>query len=178
MIYFNLLKEGVNIMDKLVRKIEVPLAKNVMHKNNLYLIKDKDVDKLAEVAMDAYIDYPLHNHFTGGKYNAKVSKLIMKISLKTMLKDAVIYADSEEMNGFAVFLPFGFTGSKVLPFLFNGGLKLLFVAGPRIIGKLIKYESFAMKLKNKYTKDVDWYLYNLSIRILFVFYVDSHETCK
>lgn len=43
----------------------------------------------------------------------------MKISLKTMFKDAVIYADSEEINGFAIWLPFGFTGSKTIPFILN-----------------------------------------------------------
>ena len=88
----------------------------------------------------------------------------MEISLKTMYKDAVIYADSEEMNGFAVFLPFGFTGSKTLPFILNGGLKLIFLAGPSIIFRLLKYEVFAMKLKRKYTNNFDWYLYNLSVK--------------
>ena len=88
----------------------------------------------------------------------------MKIALKTMFKDAVIYADSEEMNGFAVFLPFGFTGSKTLPFILNGGLKLIFLAGPGIIVRLLKYEIFAMKLKRKYTNNFDWYLYNLSVK--------------
>ena len=57
-----------------------------------------------------------------------------------MLKDAVIYADSEEMNGFAVWLPFGFTGSKTLPFLMNGGLSLILHSGPGIIGRLLTYE--------------------------------------
>ena len=103
-------------MDKLVRKIEVPLAKKAIEKAGLYIVQKKDLDRLAEVAADAYCDYPLHNWFTKGKYDAKASKLIMQISLKTMTEDAVIYADSEEINGFAVWLPFGFTGSKTIPF--------------------------------------------------------------
>lgn len=151
-------------MDKLVRKIEVPLAKNVIRKNGLYIIEKKDIDAVAEIAADAYEDYPLHNWFTKGKYNKKVSKLIMKISLKTMFKDAVIYADSPELNGFAIWLPFGFTGSKTLPFLFNGGFKLIFTVGIGIIGRLLTYETYAMKLKKKYTNNVDWYAYNLSIK--------------
>ena len=71
----------------------------------------------------------------------------MQISLKTMTEDAVIYADSEEINGFAVWLPFGFTGSKTLPFLLNGGLKLIFHSGLGIIGRLLTYETYAMNLK-------------------------------
>ena len=37
-------------------------------------------------------------------------------------------------------------------------------SGPGIIRKLLVYETFAMKLKKKYTGHIDWYLYNLSVR--------------
>ena len=151
-------------MDKLVRKIEVPLAKRAIERAGLYLVEKKDLDRLAVVAADAYRDYPLHNWFTGGKYDAAASRLIMQISLKTMTEDAVIYADSEEMNGFAVWLPFGFSGSKTVPFLVNGGLKLIFHSGFGIIGRLLKYENYAMNLKKEFTDNYDWYLYNLSIK--------------
>lgn len=151
-------------MDKLVRKIETPLAKKIIEKAGLYIVKKEDLKKLAEVAADAYQDYPLHNWFTKGKYDPVASKLIMQISLKTMIEDAVIYADSEEMNGFAVWLPLGFTGSKTIPFLVNGGLRLIFHSGIGIISRLLTYENYAMNLKKEFTEHVDWYLYNLSIK--------------
>ena len=151
-------------MDKLVRKIEIPLARNAIRKAGLYLVTKEDVDRLAEIAADAYQDYPLHNWLTNGKYDKIASKLIMQISLKTMTEDAVIYADSEEMNGFAVWLPLGFTGSKTIPFLASGGLKLILHSGLGIIGRLLTYENYAMNLKKEFTDHYDWYLYNLSIR--------------
>ena len=151
-------------MDKLVRKIEVPLAKKTIEKAGLYIVKKEDLDRLADIAADAYQDYPLHNWFTNGKYDKKASKLIMQISLKTMTEDAVIYADSEEMNGFAVWLPIGFAGSKTIPFLVNGGLALILHSGPGIIGRLLTYENYAMNLKKDFTDNYDWYLYNLSIK--------------
>ena len=151
-------------MDKLVRKIEIPLAKKVIEDAGLYIIQKNDLDRLARVAADAYRDYPLHNWFTKGRYDAVASELIMQISLKTMTEDAVIYADSEEINGFAVWLPFGFSGSKTMPFLMNGGLKLIFHSGFGIIGRLLTYESYAMNLKKQFTDNYDWYLYNLSIK--------------
>ena len=151
-------------MDKLVRKIEIPLAKKAIERAGLYIVPNKDVDRLAEVAANAYRDYPLHNWFTKGKYDEKASKLIMQISLNTMTEDAVIYADSEEINGFAVWLPFGFTGSKTLPFLLNGGLRLILHSGLGIIGRLLTYETYAMGLKKEFTDHFDWYLYNLSIK--------------
>ena len=151
-------------MDKLVRKIEIPLARNAVEKAGLYLVEEKDLDRLAEIAADAYQDYPLHNWLTKGKYDKVASKLIMQISLRTMTEDAVIYADSEAMNGFAVWLPFGFTGSKTIPFLFSGGLKLILHSGLGIIGRLLTYENYAMGLKKEFTDNYDWYLYNLSIK--------------
>ena len=151
-------------MDKLVKKIEIPIARSVIEKAGLYLVQEKELDRLAEVAADAYRDYPLHKWLTKGKYDAKASRLIMQISLKTMTEDAVIYADSEEMNGFAAWLPFGFTGSKPLPFLLNGGLSLILHSGPGIIGRLLTYENYAMGLKKEFTNHFDWYLYNLSIK--------------
>ena len=151
-------------MDKLVRKIEIPLARKAIEKAGLYLVPKEEIARLAEVAADAYRDYPLHNWLTKGTYDAKASKLLMQISLKTMTEDAVIYADSEELNGFAVWLPFGFTGSKTLPFLMNGGLRLIFHAGPSIIGRLLTYETYAMNLKKTFTENYDWYLYNLSVK--------------
>ena len=151
-------------MDKLVRKIEIPLAKRAIEDAGLYIVSKKDVDRLSAVAADAYRDYPLHNWFTSGNYDAKASQLIMQISLKTMTEDAVIYADSEDINGFAAWLPFGFTGSKTIPFLMNGGLRLIFHSGPGIIGRLLKYETYAMNLKKNFTDNYDWYLYNLSIK--------------
>ena len=151
-------------MDKLVRKIEIPLARNAIESAGLYIVQKNDLDRLADVAADAYRDYPLHNWLTKGKYDEEASKLIMQITLRTMTEDAVIYADSEEINGFAVWLPFGFTGSKTLPFLMNGGLKLIFHSGLGIIGRLLTYESYAMNLKKEFTDNYDWYLYNLSIK--------------
>ena len=151
-------------MDKLVRKIEIPLAKGAIENAGLYLVQKKDLKRLAEVAADAYRDYPLHNWLTKGKYDKVASKLIMQISLKTMTEDAVIYADSEEINGFAVWLPFGFTGNKALPFLINGGLRLIFHSGLGIIGRLLTYETYAMNLKKSFTENYDWYLYNLSVK--------------
>ena len=151
-------------MDKLVRKIEIPLAKRVIEKAGLYIVQKKDIDRLAEVAADAYRDYPLHNWFTKGKYDAKASELLMKVTLKTMTEDAIIYADSEEINGYAVWLPFGFTGNKTLPFLRNGGLKLFLHSGVGFFGRLLTYEKYAMNLKKEFTDNYDWYLFNLSVK--------------
>ena len=57
-----------------------------------------------------------------------------------------------------------FNGTKVLPFLTNGGLKFILHSGLSIIRRLITYETYAMNLKKEFTGNVDWYLYNLSVK--------------
>ena len=151
-------------MDKLVRKIEIPLAKRAIEKAGLYIVKEKDFDRFAEVSVDAYWNYPLLVWLTNGEYDATAANLLMKITLKTMMKDALIYADSEEMNGCAIWLPFGFTGSKTVPFLMNGGLKLILHSGIGIIGRLLAYETYAMDLKKQFTGHYDWYLNQLFVK--------------
>lgn len=151
-------------MDKLVRRNKIPLAKKAIEEAGLYIPQKKDLKRLTEIAADAYRDYPLHKWFTKGKNDPVASGLIMQITLKAMAKDAIIYTDSAEMNGFAVWFPFGFKGNKILPFFFNGGLKLIFRCGFGIIGRLWAYEKYAMSLKKEITNHYDWYLYNISVK--------------
>ena len=40
-------------MDKLVRKIEIPMARKAIEKAGLYLVQKKDLERLAEVSADA-----------------------------------------------------------------------------------------------------------------------------
>lgn len=150
-------------MDKLTTIKSVAEAKEFVKNAGLYLVTQKDIQKLAEVSVDAYQDYPLHNWFCGGIYDAKVSKLVMEISLKTMLSKGVIYADSSDINGFTIWMPPNFKGSKTIPFLANGGFELIKHSGFGIIGRLLKYETYAMSLKKKFTNHQDWYAYNLSV---------------
>ena len=151
-------------MDKLVRTIELPLAKHRVVSAGLYIVPEERFDELSESAADAYLNYPLHNWFSNGSYDSFVSKTLMKTTLAAMKDDAVIYADSEELNGFAVWLPLGFSGSKTIPFMKNGGIRLILHGGLGMIRKLLIYENFAMKLKKDHTGHIDWYLFNLSVR--------------
>lgn len=146
------------------QKRNLLLAKEEIAKANLHIATYDDIDMLANIAMNAYENYPLHNWFSNGKYDAYLSKEIMTISLKIMLKNGIIYSDSKDATGFAIWLPPGFKGTNPFQFMFHGGISLLFHCGLKIIFKLATYENFAMMLKNKHTQNNDWYLYNLSIK--------------
>lgn len=149
-------------MDERGRKIGISHAKRIVEKAGLYLVPKERYGELAKLAADAYENYPLHEWLAGGEYDPVVTRLMIESSIKPMSEEAVIYADSEELNCFAVLLPGGFNGSKAIPFIKNGGFKLILHSGPGIVKRLLSYEDFAMKMKKKYTGNADWYLYNLS----------------
>lgn len=151
-------------MDKLVRKTKISLARKAMKEAGLYVAGKKDFGRLARAAADAYVNYPLHNWLFNGTYDAKTSRLLMEASLNAMAKDAIVCADSEEMNGFVAWFPAGFSGNKTLPFLFGGGFSLIAHAGFGIIKRLVIYDEYAMGLKKELTGHNDWYLFNLSVK--------------
>lgn len=142
---------------------EFELALKAIKDAGLYIAQPKDLERLAESAKYSYEGYPLHDWFAKGTYDGEVTKQIIHISLKTMINDGIIYADSEEINGFAMWLPPNYPGVNALAFLFSGGIKLIMYAGLGIVDRLLSYESYAMKLKEKNSSSEDWYLYNLSV---------------
>ena len=97
-------------MDELVRKIEVPLARTAIQKAGLYLVPKERIGELAEVAMDAYLDYPLHNWFCGGKYDEETSRLLMEVSLKN--KVAIVTGGTRGI-GYAIVKAMVESGAKV-----------------------------------------------------------------
>ena len=131
--------------------------------NGLYIVQKKDFETLANVAASAYENYPLHLFVGDGKYDEEVTKQTIRVNLYSMYDDGIIYADSEELNGFVILLPPGYTGIKTLSFIWNGGFKIIYNQGIKAFSKMVNFESFAMSLKKKYTNNEDWYFYNLCV---------------
>ena len=136
----------------MVKKRFLLLAKQAITNANLYLATQDDIETLSNIAVNAYENYPLHNWFSNGKYDTNLSKKLMSISLKTMLKNGVIYSDSKDATGFAIWLPPDFKGCHPLSFMIHGGFSLISHYGFQLLFKLWSYENFAMALKKKYTK--------------------------
>jgi hypothetical protein len=82
----------------------------------------------------------------------------------SMFEQAIGLASEEDANAISIFVPPNYKGSKVIPFLFGGGFKLLFISPFSIFIRLAKYENHAMNLKKKYTNHNCWYLYNVTVK--------------
>ena len=131
--------------------------------NGLYIVKKSDFESLISLAGKAYEDYPLEIYIYGGKYDEDGLKQTFRINLYTMFDEGIIYADSEELNGFVIVLPPGYTGISTLSFIWNGGYWIIYNQGIRASYRMASFESFAMNLKKKYTNNEDWYIYNLCV---------------
>ena len=132
--------------------------------DNLYKMNKNDIAKFAESATLAYKEYPLFKYLTRGKFEHKVIKNIISASLHSMGTDIIGISTEEDANAIAIFVPPNYTGSKVIPFLIGGGIKLPFITPIGIFLRLLRYENYAMKLKKKYTNHECWYLYNVTVK--------------
>ncbi len=137
---------------------------NIPEIDNLYKMTKKDIEKFAESATLAYKEYPLFKYLTRGKFEHKVIKNIISASLHSMGKDIIGISTEEDANAIAIFVPPNYTGSKVIPFLVGGGIKLPFITPIGIFFRLLRYENNAMRLKKKYTNHNCWYLYNVTVK--------------
>ena len=125
---------------------------------------NENVEEFAECAALAYKDYPLFKYLTKDDYNYKVIKNIMFSSIKSMDTQMLGLSNNNDFAATVILCPPGYTGSKALPFLFNGGFKLFFMKSPLIFFRLMNYENHAMKIKKKYTNHDCWYLYNATVK--------------
>lgn len=132
--------------------------------NGIYEMTNENVDEFAECAALAYKDYPLFKYLTNDDYNYKVIKNIILSSIKSMNSQMLGLSNNKEFSATVILCPPGYSGSKALPFLLNGGLKLFFMKSPLIFFRLMNYENHAMKIKKKYTNHDCWYLYNATVK--------------
>lgn len=101
-------------MDTLVRKIEVPLAKRAVSDAGLYIAAGKDMERLAQIAMEACREYPLHNWFTNGRYDCEASKRIMEVSLLDFCdrENIVCYLETNKQSNVSLYQHFEFQLSE------------------------------------------------------------------
>lgn len=134
---------------------------------NFYKMGKDDIENFAECASLAYKDYPLFKYITKGKNNHKVIKTIISSSIYSMKNKVVGFSIKKNADAVVLFAPPKYTGSKTMPFLLGGGIKLMFIAPPSTFLRLLRYENHAMKLKKTYTNHDCWYLYNITVKPQF-----------
>lgn len=137
---------------------------NIPEIKETYRMGKDDIDRFAECAALAYSKYPLFKYITKEKLDHNIIKKIIAASIYSMKDQVIGISNDKDANAVALFAPPKYTGSKALPFLLNGGIKLIFMAPPSTFFRLLRYENHAMKLKKIYTNHDCWYLYNVTVK--------------
>lgn len=127
------------------------------------LIGDRDIGEVLNTVALAYEDYPMFNYLVKGNSNAASIKEIIQSSIMASKVDYIGLTLGENNEAVAIFIKPNYKGTPALPFLFKGGLKLIFKHSFGIVFRLLNYENHAMKMKAKHSDDDCWYLYSLTV---------------
>lgn len=127
------------------------------------LFENKDIGEVLISVALAYENYPMFNYIVNGKSKAGSIKQIIQSSIVADNVDYIGLTFGENNEAVAIFIKPNYKGAPALPFLFKGGLKLIFKHSLGIVFRLLNYENHAMKVKAKYSDDNCWYLYSLTV---------------
>ena len=128
--------------------------------NNLYKMQEKDIDNFSGVLARGFEGYPLFEYFCNNKYDFYKMKLFWTVALTASYKKAYSIGDSINSKGAAVFFPPDYKDIGVVSYFKAGGYKLL---SKLAVSKMLKFDSFAAKIKKKYADKNTWYLYSFAV---------------
>ncbi len=124
----------------------------------------KDIKAFANCLAEAFDGYPLFRHFMPGKDSAENMDFFWKIDLKTILDRMFCVGDSEIPDVLGLFAPPGYKDASFLRYVAAGGVGLNFKYSPGMVARSLSFQSFAGKIKEKYSSESCWYLYCLVTR--------------
>lgn len=132
--------------------------------NDIYVMKDSDIDNYAECLAESFKDYPLFDYFANNKYDVDKMKVFWKVTLK-MCKDHYLCI-SNEPDATAVFIcvPPNCKSFGTLQYILNGGLKIIAKFGLKGVKRMMSFEGYSKKVRDRYSEDDSWYLYALCVK--------------
>ena len=120
----------------------------------------EDLEKVCRCNVDAYQDYPLYPAIFGSLAGPDIIYKNWYASVRAIEGNAIMVVDSKDVNGFAIFVPPGYKGMPTFGYLKAGGLTM----PPSTYLPQMRYESYCMKMKKKYTDHQSWYMLDLVVR--------------
>lgn len=127
--------------------------------NGMYMITEADKQRFAECSGEAYVGYPLFDWIFRGRSDSERSHAIWNANYAAFTPSVVIYSDSAEVRGTAVFVRPGCEPINDWRFLRHCP-HLLWPHMTRII----RYSLICESVARKYSDGETWYLYDLAVR--------------
>ena len=136
------------------------MKKRELKISHLYEMHEREIDSFSQVLAEGFEGYSLFEYFCDNNYDLSKMKLFWKVALTASHQKVYSISDSSKLNGVAVFFPPEYKDIGVLSYLFAGGYKLL---GKLNVAKMLKFDSFAAKIKRKYADRNTWYIYSVAV---------------
>jgi len=136
------------------------MKKRKLELSSLYEMQERDIDSFSKVLAKGFEGYSLFEYFCNNNYDLSKMQLFWKVALTASYGSVYSVSDSVNSNGVAVFFPPEYKDIGIMSYFTAGGYKLL---NKLNVGKMLKFDSFAAKIKKKYVNENTWYLYSFAV---------------
>ena len=137
---------------------------HIAEMKNFHEMTKADIKAFADCLAVSFDGYPLFRYFMPGKDDAENMKFFWKIDLTTILNRMFCVGNSATPDVLGLFAPPGYTDASFLRYVAAGGVGLNFKYSPGMVARSLGFQSFAGKIKKKYSGENCWYLYCLVTR--------------
>ncbi len=137
--------------------------KDLVEIQHLHRMAEDEIDEYAGCLARAFQGYSLFEYFAEGHYDLKEMQHFWEVSLRTAYKDILCMSNDGDPEAVALFSPSDYKDAGFFEYMKAGGGKLIFEFGPITVAKMLAFEDFAGKIKEKYTNENCWYLYSFAV---------------
>lgn len=139
------------------------MKKRILKTNELYEMQEKDINSFSEILAKGFQGYSLFEYFCSNNYDIEKMKLFWSVALRASYNQAISISDNVNANGVAVFFPPEYKDIDIFSYLNAGGYKLIGKLGIFKVRKMLRFDSFATKIKKKYADESTWYFYSFAV---------------
>lgn len=139
---------------------------NEENSNMMKILNDNEelLDKMSETLAESFKGYPLFEYFLNNKYSVEKIKKFIRIMIEMGKGKYLCVANGEDVSSVAIFAPPQMKEPSIVDYLKNGGFQIIKTFGINQTIKMLKFNSFAEKIKKKYINDHCSYLYFLGVK--------------
>lgn len=124
-------------------------------------LSKKEITYFANTFAVSFQGYPLFEYFSGHKYSMPKMGYFFILSL-TLMRDFSYFASSDKtLHSAAVIQPCDQSRISVWRYIRSGNFRILFKLGIPSAIRMLRFESFAERIKDKYVSSNCWYFYAL-----------------
>jgi len=133
-----------------------------IQEKGLYILQKKDVERAIHVSVDAYYKtYPLYDLLLGDNYSKEYLMRMWDFNMRLFFDNSLVFADSPEINAFAIWVAPDAPHTGLLYFLSHYALRSLTSMGISASLRLARYDSWSERMRLSASNGNSWYLFSI-----------------